>query len=99
MISIEQQFATCKEENGLDVTFDFAIERPYFVEQFSGVDLSQTRQLSYEPERGLYHILELDYSLTVLDDPSSDPRMAFVHNNKDAIRQWFGQKQNEAASA
>lgn len=95
IITIEQQNASCIEESGIEVAFEHSENRSEFLSAFPGADYSTTRQVSYEPDRSLYHIVEADYSIAVLSSPDEDPRMAYIHNNVDAINNWFHQKFDE----
>ena len=91
IFTLERQYATLSKETGIDLTFEHSVSRADFLAQFgAGVDFSTTRQLSYEPSRPLYHIMEQDYSVVNLEsDPTTDPRMNAIHSNIAAIETWY----------
>ena len=95
VITIEQEFATVLEESGIEITFEHAVPRDEFLTEFNGADFSETRQLSYEPARGLFHIIESNYSLTSLGSPADDERMSFIHENAANIVSWFKEKHDQ----
>ena len=88
-----------KEDNSF---FEFGTTREQFKNNFLGIDYSSFVQLSYEPEKNLFHIIENNYSLTALENPSDDDRMNYIHTNADNIKTWFinldilTKQQNEA---
>lgn len=87
---LEPKHASITTEDGMDTLFDHAVSRVDFLAEFSDVDFSTARQISYETARPLYHIIEMDYSVTDLGaDPTSDPRMSYIHENINAILSWF----------
>jgi len=95
IFTIEPQFATLLKEEGIQITFEHSVPRADFLSQFSGIDASDVRQLSYEPHRGLFHIVDVDYNLTALSTASDDARMQFVADNIGSITSWFESKYAE----
>lgn len=90
IFGLSQQFAHVIKEEGVAVTFEHAETRENFLARYPDADFSNVRGLTYEPSRSLYHITEADYSVTDCgDDPTSDPRMAYIHSNIDDIVTWF----------
>jgi len=97
IISIQENTAAVVEHDGIPIVFEHCVERPDFEAHFNGVDLSAVRTLAYEPDRSLYHINLIDWSLLVLNHPLDDPRMAYIHINREAIKSWF-EEQKECES-
>jgi len=89
IFGIDLNFAQNVREEGLSVTFEHAVPRAEFLQQYPAFDGSDVRTLAYEPARNLYHIMNAAYELTVLNSPEEDPRMAFIHNNLADIQTWF----------
>jgi len=75
-----------KEDNSF---FECGTTREEFKNSFSGIDYNSFIQLSYEPEKNLFHIVENNYSLSALENPSDDVRMSYIHTNADDIKTWF----------
>ena len=98
-ISVEPEFASCVGWHGVTMTQEIAQPRATFTNAFSGIDWTTVRQLSYEPDRSLYHIVEPDWSVTVLDAPTDDSRMQYVYDNIDSIVSWFQAIQDELDAA
>ena len=98
IITIEQQLVSCIEEQDGQISFEHSVPREDFSGNFAEVDLGNVRQLSYEPDRNLFHIVETDHSLAVLASPSEDSRMNFISNNANAISSWFKQKHDKFVS-
>jgi hypothetical protein len=100
IITVSEPYVAVVRYNGVELSFEHTVNRSDFVSDFSGVDLSNVRTLSYEPDRSLYHILNSDYTLSVLPHPQDDPRMAFIHLNANVISDYFdakfAQKEEEA---
>ena len=95
IISIQENLVALVEHDGIPIVFEHCVERPDFEARFNGVDLSDVRTLAYEPDRSFYHINLADWSLLVLNHPMDDPRMAYMHINKEEIKTWFVQEQEK----
>ena len=96
IFSLSTEIASHVREGGVTREFECCVPREDFMAAFPGIDYSNIRQLSYETERGFYHINEAsDGSLTVLETPESDERMAYIHVNIEAIKAWFAEKKLE----
>jgi hypothetical protein len=95
IFTLDSSYGAFIEDEGVDRVFEHCVDRSDFLTEFSATDFSNTRQLSYEPDRELFHIVELDYSITELSSATDDPRMAYIHNNIEAIKTWFVAKELE----
>lgn len=89
IFTVESGFATYVEREGVNIFFEHVVPREEFISQFDIGDISSVVQISYEPFRNLYHILDEDYNLTALDSVSEHYAMNAIHNNIDAIGSWF----------
>ena len=92
IISIEPSFASyVKQENG-EITFEHAVSRDEFVNQFPIGDLTGIINISYEPARNLFHVLDVEYNLVVAEDPEDNAFLGYIHTNFELIKSWFHQK-------
>jgi hypothetical protein len=100
IFSLSTEYASHVREGGVTREFECSVPREDFMAAFPGIDYSNIRQLAYETELGFYHINEAsDGSLTAIEDPESDERMAYIHANIEAIKAWFDEKKREEEAA
>lgn len=99
IVTIEGEFATFVVKEGTSITFEHAVPREDFLADFVVGDMTNIRQVNYEPYRSLYHILNLDYSLTEVENPEDNELIAYIHDNLDSIKVYFETKHAEEEAA
>lgn len=89
IFTIESDISSYVEREGVSISFEHVVPRQEFISEFDIGDVSNVMQLSYEPFRNLYHIVDSDYNLTVIDSVSESDVMKAIHDNIDNISNWF----------
>jgi hypothetical protein len=96
IFNVENNNVACVEMSGLDISFEHATTRAKLLELIPGfADLSAIRSISFEPSRGIYHMTDMEFSLSVFDTPEDNATLKYISDNIDSI--VSAMKQDQAA--
>lgn len=90
--------ACCIEEN-LQITEEYICTKDQFTTQFTDIDLSNIRSISYEPARNIYHVLDGDNNLSTYDSATDNDLLSYIDTNYDTIKAFVVEKDTEAHAA
>lgn len=93
IFSIEPTMVSLSRFTGISLDFEYGIERTTFVQDFpSLVNYSNIRQLSYEPEKNIYHIIDGNGVTTAFSSVEESSDFASIKESINEIYEYFKAK-------
>jgi len=99
IFTLEPTIASLILFDGALVTLEAAVPREKFATDFAGLELTNVRQLSYEPEKGYYHIIDASGNLHAYSGASENELLSWVENNWDSLVSYFEQVRQSEINA
>ena len=99
IFTLEPSIASLLLFDGANIAFEHAIERDKFEVEFEGLDYSNIRQLSYEPENKYFHLIDASGKLNVFDSADDDANFSLVQSSWNNLVNLFQQHQRVESEA
>ena len=95
IISIDRQYATFLDEEGVEIKLEHTVGRNEFLTEFSVPGADEIMSIAFETDRNLYHVCDANYNVINVGGPSGHPAIEYIEANKESIKAWFQQKYDE----